>query len=309
MMRTLLALLAVTIPTVATAQIRTRSLRLAYPSNASLPSGLVRWQPGIQGPDDFFQMQPGDGVSQPWNVGVVSQPNGGGETRNNVVRIEGWNCGTQGLISSTNGKSCMHHEQFFNAGGSTRLMETYWTAQAKSIAPEYRWLGVNLRLDSLYTIQVWMRGDEISMGPGLTVADSPTFLLTTTNGQLRSPNFTKGFYVDDNQVNLFTSGAKNLYLFNTDVRMNVPVAPTDTDTYDVGVDDGNPALRRWWRYGLFTRGVKFRGPLGNRPACSAQEEGLLYIVQSGAGARTRLYWCAASDAGAFNWLEIANGGA
>ena len=45
------------------------------------------------------------------------------------------------------------------------------------------------------------------------------------------------------------------------------------------------------------------------PAAAAAHRGKLGFSEGGAGARDRVYSCMKSDAGAYNWIEIANGGA
>ena len=44
------------------------------------------------------------------------------------------------------------------------------------------------------------------------------------------------------------------------------------------------------------------------PAAAVAHRGKLRFVEGGAGARDRVYSCMKSDAGAYNWIEIANGG-
>ena len=45
------------------------------------------------------------------------------------------------------------------------------------------------------------------------------------------------------------------------------------------------------------------------PAAAAAHRGKLGFVEGAAGARDRVYQCMKSDADAYNWIEIANGGA
>lgn len=188
-------------------------LALPFAPSSSTPLGNLRWEPGSPSgtwtsPGDFFRVNPETTGSTPWNMGMVATANVGNPNPNNILTF-GWNCGTQGQITSANGSFCNTTESEFGPTGG-RLMEHYLNYVAPNAAATYRLLTFNMSLDAPFDVNVGLVGSSVGLGVGTEIGEATRVIANSTATALNAPGNAGNVTLNASGTTATFSSAANL---------------------------------------------------------------------------------------------------